>query len=387
SEDNTQITVNGDPIATLQRGQHHEIILTAPSEITADAPVLLAQYSPGQSFDGVISDPFMMLIPPSEQFLNSYNFVTLAQSVGFRNSFVNVMAPTSAIDSMLLDNTLVDENLFRPVGQTGFSIAQIALESGPHNIRSIENFGIYVYGFGNADSYGYPGGMSFDFINPRGDSYPPNARLELLGDYIIGYATDSEDSNANATLDAGEDSNGNNIIDRRSEDLNGNGLLDDGEDSNGNGVLDRDTGLFRIELQNAVNLTLETSAFVPGSLGVNFVVRRTDPSLPSSGNLRLADGAGNYTLIPGNFFNTPLLSDVRVISTFSNNQIELIATSFSVEPVRIETKDNQTEVEWQFDQFPSDQVQRLTYQLLLRNPVPGETRLVLHELELTYADV
>src|SRR5690606_31699343 len=40
SEDNTQITVNGDPIATLQRGQHHEIILTAPSEITADAPVL-----------------------------------------------------------------------------------------------------------------------------------------------------------------------------------------------------------------------------------------------------------------------------------------------------------------------------------------------------------
>src|SRR5690606_41553497 len=69
-------------------------ILTAPSEITADAPVLLAQYSPGQSFDGVISDPFMMLIPPSEQFLNSYNFATLTQSVGFRNSFVNVMAPT-----------------------------------------------------------------------------------------------------------------------------------------------------------------------------------------------------------------------------------------------------------------------------------------------------
>lgn len=387
SEDNTQITVNRDPVATLQRGQHHEIILTAPSEITANAPVLLAQYSPGQSFDGVISDPFMMLIPPSEQFLNSYNFATLTQSVGFRNSFVNVMAPTGALDSMLLDNTPVDKTLFQPVGQTGFSSAQIALEPGSHNIRSLESFGIYVYGFGSYDSYGYPGGMSFDFINPRGDSYPPNARLELLGDYIIGYATDSEDSNANATLDAGEDSNGNNIIDRRSEDLNGNGLLDDGEDSNGNGVLDRDAGLFRIELQNAVNLTLETSAFVPGSLGVNFVVRRTDPSLPSSGTLRLADGAGNYTLIPVNFFNTPLLTDVRVISTFSNNQIELISTSFSVEPVRIETKNNQTEVEWQFDQFPSDQVQQLTYQLLLRNPVPGETRLVLHELELTYADV
>lgn len=387
SEDNTQVMVNGDPVATLQRGQHHELLLTDPSEITADAPVLLAQYSPGQGFDGVISDPFMMLIPPSEQFLNSYDFITLTQSVGFRNSFVNVIAPTSALDSMLLDNTPVDTTLFEPVGQTGFSSAQIELEPGSHNIRSLESFGIYVYGFGSYDSYGYPGGMSFDFINPRGDSYPPNARLELLGDYIIGYATDSEDSNANATLDEGEDSNGNNVIDRRSEDLNGNGLLDDGEDSNGNGVLDRDTGLFRIELQNAVNLTLETSAFVPGSLGVNFIIRRTDPSLSSSGDLSLTDGAGNSTVIPVEFFNTPLLTDVRVVSTFSNNEIELISTSFSLEPVRIETKNGQTEIEWQFDQFPSDQVQQLTYQLLLRNPVPGETRLVLNELELTYADV
>lgn len=387
SEDNTQIAINSVPVATLQRGQHHEIILTAPSEITADAPVLLAQYSPGQSFDGVISDPFMMLIPPSEQFLNAYNFTTLTQSVGFNNSFVNVMAPTSALDSMLLDNTPIDKTLFQPVGQTGFSSAQIALEPGSHNIRSLENFGIYVYGFGSFDSYGYPGGMSFDFINPRGDSYPPNARLELFGDYIIGYATDSEDINANKTLDEGEDINGNGIIDRRSEDLNGNGLLDDGEDLNGNGVLDRDTGIFRIELQNAVNLTLETSAFVPGSLGVDFVIRRTDPSLPASGYLRVVDGAGNATLLPVKFFNTPLLTDVRVISTFSNNQIELISTSFSVEPIRIETKNQKTEVEWQFDHFPSDQVQQLTYQLLLRNPVPGETRLVLHELELTYADV
>ncbi|MFT6422476.1 MAG: hypothetical protein ACJA2K_001201 [Thalassolituus sp.] len=388
SENNTQITVNGDPAATLQRGQHHEIILTAPSEITADAPVLLAQYSPGQAFDGVISDPFMMLIPPSEQFLNSYNFATLPQSVGFRNSFVNVIAPTGALDSMLLDNTPVDETLFQPVGQTGFSSAQIALEPGSHNIRSLENFGIYVYGFGGYDSYGYPGGMSFDFINPRGDSYPPNARLELLGDYIIGYATDSEDSNANATLDAGEDSNGNDIIDRRSEDLNGNGLLDEGEDINGDGALDRDTGIFRIELSDdSENLNLETNGFVPGSLYVDFVITRVDSSVPAQGTLIVTDGAGNTVETPIDFFSKPTLTQVSVVSTFSNQDIDLVQDSFSKTPIRIDVVGDQTEVEWTFEQFPTDQVERLTYDLIMRNPVPGETRLVLHDLELTYADV
>lgn len=387
SQDNTQIVVNGAQAITLKRGQHHEMILTAPSEIEASAPVLVAQYSPGQSFDGVISDPFMMLIPPSEQFLSSYDFVTLTREVGFNHSFVNVMAPTSALDGMVLDGQPVDRGLFHPVGQSGFSAAQIMLEPGAHSIRALESFGIYVYGFGSFDSYGYPGGMSFDFINPHGDSYAPNVRLELFGDYIVGRATDSEDVNANGILDIGEDINANGEIDRRSEDVNGNGVLDDGEDLNGNGVLDRDAGIFRVELEDATNLTLDFSAFVPGSLAVDFIIRRIDSSQPASGNLRVIDGAGNIILTPINFFNEILLSDVRVISTFSNNQIELLPHSFSIEPVRIESKGDKTEVEWQFDHFPVDQIRTIRYDLLMHNPIAGETRLVLHELEMTYADV
>jgi hypothetical protein len=39
----------------------------------------------------VISDPFMMLVPPSEQFLTDYTFNTLSQNIGFSNSYVNVV--------------------------------------------------------------------------------------------------------------------------------------------------------------------------------------------------------------------------------------------------------------------------------------------------------
>lgn len=47
-----------------------------------------------------------------------------------------------------------------------------------------------------------------------------------------------EDVNDNGTLDAGEDFNGNGILDSWDEDANGNGILDAGEDRNQNGMLD-----------------------------------------------------------------------------------------------------------------------------------------------------
>lgn len=387
SEDGTDVLLDGVLTVTLQRGEFHEQILTQRSVIETTAPVSVAQYSPGQSFDGVISDPFMMLIPPSEQFLDQYNFTTLTQSVGFQNSFVNVVAPASALNSMQLDGQLVDQADFVPIGSSGFSGAQIQVEGGTHNMVASEPFGIYVYGFGSYDSYGYPGGMSFDLINPRGDAYAPNSRLELLGDFIIGHASDSEDINANGVLDAGEDINGNGDIDRRSEDINNNGLLDDGEDVNGDGQLDRDRGIFRIELQDSENLALDVVAFVPGDLAVDFVIRRVDASLPASGNLFITDGAGNSTVTPIEQFSETVLSGVSVISTLSDQELDVVDSSFSEIPVRIERVGGTTEIEWQFDAFSADQVTTLSYDVVMRNPVPGETRLVLHSLEMRYTDV
>ena len=67
STDNTTVNVNGLAVATLNRGKYHEMLLTTPSLVTSDKPILVAQYSNSTSFDGVVSDPSMMLIPPYEQ--------------------------------------------------------------------------------------------------------------------------------------------------------------------------------------------------------------------------------------------------------------------------------------------------------------------------------
>lgn len=389
SEDDTQIIINGTYLATINSGEYFESELIPDNVvIETSQPSLVTQFSASFTVDHVTSDPFMMIVPPVRQYLDQYSFFSLGEVDGFKNAFLNIVVPTQGIESMQLDSFPINSNDFYSIGESGYSGAQLKLDPGYHKITGSDGFGISVYGFGDADSYGYPGGMNFNLINSNGDPYQPNNNLVFSGGYIFGYATDSEDTNANSTLDPGEDLNSNSILDQRTEDVNGNGRLDEGEDANNNGTLDRDAGIFRIELSDSSeNLSLDPGGFIPGSLSVDYVITRTDPSLPASGTLIVTDGAGNTVETPIDFLAEPTLSQVSVVSTFSNQDIELVEGSFSKEPVRIEDIGNSTEVEWTFDQFPTDSVERLTYDLLMRNPTPGETRLILHDLKLSYSDV
>ncbi|MCB0898172.1 MAG: hypothetical protein H6528_10700 [Actinobacteria bacterium] len=163
SEDGTSVSVNGAVVATLDRGQVHQQLIDGKSTVSADKPILVAQHSNGSDFDGVTSDPFMMLVPPTEQFLSEYTFATPA--TGFAQNFVNVVTPTAAIGGLVLDGAAVPPGEFSQIGSTAFSGAQLDLTAGSHSMTSKEPFGIYVYGFDFYDSYGYPGGAAYAPIN------------------------------------------------------------------------------------------------------------------------------------------------------------------------------------------------------------------------------
>jgi hypothetical protein len=158
STDNTVVSVNGATVATLNRGQFFEQILTTASTITSTKPILVTQYSNSTSFDGVTSDPFEVIVPPYEQFLNSYTVTTPAS--GFDTNFINVVAPSATVGSVTLDGTAIPAASFTPIPGSGFSGAQVAVALGSHTLGGPAPFGITVYGFAVADSYGYPGGLS-----------------------------------------------------------------------------------------------------------------------------------------------------------------------------------------------------------------------------------
>jgi IgGFc binding protein len=158
SADGTRVNVNGQPIATLRRGRFFEQIISTPAYITADRPILVAQYANGLQFDKTTGDPFMMLIPPFERFLGNYTFTTPASH--FETNVINVVAPDAAVGTIALDGVTIAREHFAPIGDSGFSGAQVPISPGLHHVAGSLPFGTLVYGFRMGESYGYPGGMA-----------------------------------------------------------------------------------------------------------------------------------------------------------------------------------------------------------------------------------
>ena len=162
SEDGTEVRINDSLVATLASGQFHEQVINAASRIDSTRPVLVAQYSNGSQFDGVTSDPFEMLVPPFEQYLNSYTVTTPAS--GFARNFINVVVPTAELATFRLDGNPVDSTRFSPIAGSAFSGAQLPVGLGSHTLTARLPFGSFIYGFDSFDSYGYPGGLSLSPI-------------------------------------------------------------------------------------------------------------------------------------------------------------------------------------------------------------------------------
>ncbi len=156
--DNTEVRIDGTLVTTLAAGKFYEAILSAASAITTSQPALVAQYSHGQSFDSVPSDPFMMLVPPTEQFQSDYTLSTPVTN--FDVNYANLVVPDASTVSVRRDGQAIPSSAFTPIGSSGFSGAQIPIGVGSHHFTADAPFGVSIYGFREVESYGYFGGTS-----------------------------------------------------------------------------------------------------------------------------------------------------------------------------------------------------------------------------------
>ncbi|MBI3770148.1 MAG: hypothetical protein HY271_16875 [Deltaproteobacteria bacterium] len=276
SADGTAVTLDGVPFATLDRGGFIETDpLTESHRFQSDKPIFVVQYMTGVTSPGATSgDPAMANMVPAAQYQSKYTFSTVGGGQ-FAEHFLTVIAQDSDTATITLDGTPIGADEFTPIQSSGFSSAVLPLDEGTHTTVSGGFHGITVEGYNFADSYLYPGGARFQFINPVGDTNPPICTVNLVGATPLFFSGKAEDH-------------------RPSEDTNGNGVLDAGEDLNGNGLIDKDTGVFFTALADgAVNMTLTPDPFVPGDGTVNFRVDAVDPTAAAIGALVVTDGAGN----------------------------------------------------------------------------------------------
>jgi hypothetical protein len=173
AEDGNVITVNGTVVATLNAGQFYQITsLPGVTSIIATNPIAVGQYmhtSWGTLNDRrnpAYGDPALALIFPVEQFDTAYTILSIVNSAAFVGNYVNLVVDKSGVGSLTLDGVVIAASNFKPIPNSSYVYAQIALQQGTHNLRCAKPFGTTVYALGNVDSYAYTGGTQIKTITP-----------------------------------------------------------------------------------------------------------------------------------------------------------------------------------------------------------------------------
>ncbi len=188
SRDGTTVTVTGSEGTlnyALAAGQFVEYERSEATYISANRPILAAQYLVGQTCSGhLIGDPSMLLLNSVEQ---TRDTVTVFNSGLFAitENYINLIGRAVDFDFITLDGqALANQDIVQgTVGPGGeFFHAGIRVGAGSHTISGGGGCGVIatVYGYGIAESYAYGGGASFRSINAN-----PIPEGGCLGDTLL----------------------------------------------------------------------------------------------------------------------------------------------------------------------------------------------------------
>jgi adhesin/invasin len=159
---NTIIFTNGVIAGTNQAGQFLEFVIKGPVVFQSTQPVQVAHFQNGADFDGASNlqgDPAEILIPPAGDYLVTNLVATPTYSGGFTHTYINLIVMSSAITNTSLDNMAVAVTNFVPIGTSGYFGARLLVTNSVHTVTSSQPVGVEVYGMGEADAFGYFGGV------------------------------------------------------------------------------------------------------------------------------------------------------------------------------------------------------------------------------------
>ena len=164
AEDNTEIeTTSLNETQVIERGEYldYGVLNMTTEHIKCSKKCMVAQFNQGSQVDITQTDPFMMLLPPVDQYSNSFLFAT---PVRFDNSeftnYVSVVASNLTVaGGILFDNALIYSN-WTTVNNTDYVTTGFSAEVGVHLLRHPDasaRFTGFVYGHADihTEAYGH----------------------------------------------------------------------------------------------------------------------------------------------------------------------------------------------------------------------------------------
>ncbi|MBW2704295.1 MAG: hypothetical protein JRF33_26040 [Deltaproteobacteria bacterium] len=171
SEDGTNLVTN--PVisisgSTLNRGEVLEFITDMDFVLTANQPVLIAQFSVGASYEGVpaicagssgTGDPSMLILPALDHHGTQWAFEV---PEGYDESRLTLVSASSA-PSILLDGVLIPaEDWMLFVGADDHGVARFEIAPGHHVLQSDEPFSVLMHIWSCQLFYGLAAGYVLD---------------------------------------------------------------------------------------------------------------------------------------------------------------------------------------------------------------------------------
>ncbi len=160
----TSVTFTPAPVATVSGncaalgvGQFCEVKIAGDTEISSNEPILVGHYLQSSIWSGLFDsvgsgDPSMAIAVPTEQYRKDYTILIPASYTG---NYVSISAP--ATGGVNVDGTPVTLAPF-PGGGT-HRAARVTLTAGQHKITCADGCGVLVYGYSDAVSYMFAGGL------------------------------------------------------------------------------------------------------------------------------------------------------------------------------------------------------------------------------------
>jgi len=105
-----------------------------------------------------LGDPALTLAPPVSQWRDDY--IVLVPPDAYVDDYLNVIIIAGT--QIQLDGEPVEFDAFVPIGDTGYSVAELEVEDGPHTVTGSQPFGLEAYGYDCHVSYAYPGGLNLE---------------------------------------------------------------------------------------------------------------------------------------------------------------------------------------------------------------------------------
>ncbi len=171
SENNTNVYINGALVATLNAGDLYPNnytvsppTLTAPSNITSDKPICVAQFLQSNACatgNGNLGDPDMVILNPIEQNISDITVFSSSQQA-ITQRFVNVLIKTAGTINFKINGANPSTAWLTSANLPGYSYlkGEPFPSTGSYRLSSDSGFNAIAYGYGANESYAYSAGSN-----------------------------------------------------------------------------------------------------------------------------------------------------------------------------------------------------------------------------------